>query len=142
VRARFFLFILFYVLSFPSRSPTDLAVVVVLTTFILIRSYRDLVAALGAVIEEAHSEKVDSFISRKWRQYCLGGFTRDMTTTLTELSRSTIGRIEGDAGVSEVNAFAYLKALRQIAPEYPHAEPFRRPLKAKVDVVNIRRDKL
>jgi hypothetical protein len=41
-----------------------------------------------------------------------------------QLSRSTIDRIEGNkAGVSEMSAYAYLKLLLAVAPEYPHREP-------------------
>jgi hypothetical protein len=56
---------------------------------------------------------------------------------LTGLSRSTITRIEGDSGTSEVSAYAYLRALKQLSPDYPFLSPFTRPKNAKVKVVNI-----
>jgi hypothetical protein len=60
----------------------------------------------------------------------------------TKLSRSTIGRIESDSGTSEVSAWAYFHALKEIAPGYPHQGPFQRPFGAKVSVVKIDADKL
>ncbi len=53
----------------------------------------------------------------------------------TGLSRSTIGRIESDAGASEVSAWSYLRILRTLSPDYPHATPFSRPYRAKASVV-------
>jgi hypothetical protein len=47
--------------------------------------------------------------------------------TKSGLSRSTIGRIEGDAGVSEVNAWSYLNALKELVPLYPHDAPQPQP---------------
>lgn len=61
---------------------------------------------------------------------------------LSGLSRSTIGRVEGDAGVSEVNAWAYLNALRTVSPNYPHNAPSSRPKSAKVNVVRMDQTKL
>ena len=48
----------------------------------------------------------------------------------SKLSRSTIGRIEADAGVSETIAYKYLRVLKELVPEYQHKEPFRFPKKA------------
>ena len=61
---------------------------------------------------------------------------------LTRLSRSTIGRIESDAGVSEVSAWSYLRALKSLSHDYPHTAPFSRPKNAKVNIVKIPSDKL
>jgi hypothetical protein len=82
MRTRIALSLLFYLAGFPSRTPTDLLVFCIVAALVLISGYKELLTALKAVVEEAHSEKVDSFISRKWRQYCLGGFSREMTTSL------------------------------------------------------------
>lgn len=58
---------------------------------------------------------------------------------LSGLSRSTITRIEGDSGTSDVSAYAYLNALRQVAPDYPHPAPTTRPKNARVKVAQIPR---
>lgn len=47
------------------------------------------------------------------------------------LSRSTIGRIESDAGVSETMAYKYLKTLKKLVPSYPHESPFTYPKGAR-----------
>ena len=57
----------------------------------------------------------------------------------SNLSRSTIGRIEADSGVSRVSAYAYLNALRELVPSYPYSEAFTHPKGAQVEEVKLDR---
>jgi len=58
----------------------------------------------------------------------------------SKLSRSTIGRIESDAGVSETIAYRYLKVLKELIPGYPHEAPYRRPKNAKERTSSVWRE--
>ena len=53
------------------------------------------------------------------------------------LSRATIGRIEGGAGVNRTTAHAYLIALRAIAPAYPYNDVFTHPENSRGKIVRL-----